>query len=34
MARAPTFTRLLPVLTSHAQLAIVDQDHPDVPWGA
>jgi hypothetical protein len=34
MAWAPTFTRLLPMLTSHAQLAIVDQDHPGVPWGA
>jgi ubiquinone/menaquinone biosynthesis C-methylase UbiE len=34
MAWAPTFTRLLPVLTPHAQLAIVDQAHPDVPWAA
>lgn len=34
MAWEATFARLLPALTSHAQLAIVDQARPDVPWDA
>jgi ubiquinone/menaquinone biosynthesis C-methylase UbiE len=33
MSWEPTLSRLMPVLTDGALLAIVDQDYPDVPWG-